>query len=196
MAARWDTHIEALVAEIRASLTTVAALLIFDSGLCEDARFVFGGQCVTSFVVRPSQHLRRGRSVLSTRRYVHPALRQNAPGLEVDVRDVQSPPLPHLDAATFLAFSKPARRTHARRDRPAALSDEFIGELEAATDLLIAMPLYNFGVPSAFKAWIDHVTRAQRTFRVGARGAEGMLDHLEALLGDRRAGRSVPGHAA
>ena len=27
------------------------------------------------------------------------------------------------------------------------------------------MPLYNFGVPSAFKAWIDHVARARSTFR-------------------------------
>lgn len=100
------------------------------------------------------------------------------PGSKVVVRDVQSPPLPHLDAATFVAFGKSAdARTPDEVDQ-LRLSDELIGELEAATDLLIGMPLYNFGVPSAFKAWIDHVTRAQRTFRVGARGAEGMLGHI------------------
>ena len=101
------------------------------------------------------------------------------PGAKVDVRDVQNPPLPHLDAATFVAFSKPADARTPEEVDQLRLSDELIGELEAATDLLIAMPLYNFGVPSAFKAWIDHVTRAQRTFRVGARGAEGMLNHLK-----------------
>ena len=59
-----------------------------------------------------------------------------------------------------------------------ALSDELIGELEAATDLLIAMPLYNFGVPSAFKAWIDHVARARRTFRYTPKGPEGLLRNI------------------
>ena len=101
------------------------------------------------------------------------------PGSKVVVRDVQTPPLPHLDAATFLAFSKAADARTPEEVGRLRLSDELIGELETATDLLIAMPLYNFGVPSAFKAWIDHVTRAQRTFRVGARGAEGMLGHIQ-----------------
>ena len=101
------------------------------------------------------------------------------PASKVVVRDVQSPPLPHLDAATFLAFSKPTDARTPEEVGRLRLSDELIGELETATDLLIAMPLYNFGVPSAFKAWIDHVTRAQRTFRVGARGAEGMLGHVQ-----------------
>ncbi len=100
------------------------------------------------------------------------------PGSKIVVRDVQSPPLPHLDAATFLAFGKPADALTPHDAGQLRLSDELIGELEGATDLLIAMPLYNFGVPSAFKAWIDHVTRAQRTFRVGARGAEGMLGNI------------------
>jgi FMN-dependent NADH-azoreductase len=100
------------------------------------------------------------------------------PGSNLVVRDVQSPPLPHLDAATFLAFGKPADQRTPDEVTQLRLSDELIGELEAATDLLIAMPLYNFGVPSAFKAWIDQVTRAQRTFRVGPRGAEGLLGNI------------------
>ena len=101
------------------------------------------------------------------------------PGSKVVVRDVQSPALPHLDAATFVAFGKPSAALTPDEIDQLRLSDELISELESATDLLIGMPLYNFGVPSAFKAWIDHVTRAQRTFRVGARGAVGMLGHLK-----------------
>jgi FMN-dependent NADH-azoreductase len=100
-------------------------------------------------------------------------------GAAVLVRDVQSPPLPHLDAATFLAFGKPADALTATDRELLRLSDELIGELESANDLLIGMPLYNFGVPSAFKAWIDHVTRAGKTFKVGPRGAEGQLRNIE-----------------
>jgi len=95
------------------------------------------------------------------------------------VRDVQNPALPHLDATTFAAFGKPADAlTGAERER-LCLSDALIAELAGANDLLIGMPLYNFGVPSAFKAWIDHVTRVGKTFKAGPRGAEGQLRNIE-----------------
>jgi FMN-dependent NADH-azoreductase len=93
-------------------------------------------------------------------------------------RDVQNPLLPHLDAATFYAFGKPADALGDTDRARLRLSDQLIGELEAATDLLIGLPLYNFGVPSAFKAWIDHVTRANRTFRATAKGPQGLLDNI------------------
>jgi len=96
----------------------------------------------------------------------------------VVVRDVQNPPLPHLDAATFAAFATPASALTADDRARLSLSDELIGELEATDDLLIGMPMYNFGVPSAFKAWIDHVTRVNRTFKAGAKGAEGQLRNI------------------
>jgi FMN-dependent NADH-azoreductase len=97
----------------------------------------------------------------------------------VAVRDVQDPPLPHLDAATFAAFGKPADALTAADRERLRLSDALIDELESANDLLIGMPLYNFGVPSAFKAWIDHVTRAGKTFKAGPRGVEGQLRNIE-----------------
>ncbi len=96
----------------------------------------------------------------------------------VVVRDVHHPLMPHLDAATFTAFGK-ATDSLTQADRALLeLSDTLIGELEAATDLMIAMPLYNFAVPSAFKAWIDHVARARRTFRYTAQGPEGLLGNI------------------
>jgi FMN-dependent NADH-azoreductase len=96
----------------------------------------------------------------------------------VVVRDVQSPPLPHLDAATFATFAKPIAALTADDRARLRLSDELIGELESADDLLIGMPMYNFGVPSAFKAWIDHVTRVNRTFKAGPQGSEGQLRNI------------------
>jgi FMN-dependent NADH-azoreductase len=101
------------------------------------------------------------------------------PDAALTVRDVQRPPLPHLDAATFRAFALQGDAlTPEDRDR-LRLSDRLIAELAAASDLLIALPLYNFSIPSAFKAWIDHVTRARATFRYTAHGAEGLLGNIE-----------------
>ncbi len=100
------------------------------------------------------------------------------PDATVVLRDVQQPAIPHLDAATFHAFGKPA---DALTDTDRALltrSDALISELRRATDLLIAMPLYNFSIPSAFKAWIDHIARTQQTFRYTAAGPEGLLGNI------------------
>ena len=44
------------------------------------------------------------------------------------------------------------------------LSDELIGELQAADVYVFGVPMYNFSVPSVFKAYIDQVVRAGVTF--------------------------------
>jgi FMN-dependent NADH-azoreductase len=74
--------------------------------------------------------------------------------------------MPHLDGATFAAMGTPTG---------AALSDELIAELEAADTIVLAVPMYNFSIPSTLKAWIDHVARRGRTFRYTEKGPEGLL---------------------
>ncbi|MGD9884470.1 MAG: FMN-dependent NADH-azoreductase [Reyranella sp.] len=74
--------------------------------------------------------------------------------------------MPHLDGATFAAMGAPTG---------AALSDELIAELEAADTIVLAVPMYNFSIPSTLKAWIDHVARRGRTFRYTEKGPEGLL---------------------
>lgn len=81
------------------------------------------------------------------------------PGGRVVVRDLAEAPPPHLCARTMAALLGAPGATD-------ATSDELIGELAAATDLLISTPLYNFGIPSTLKAWFDHVVRAGHTFEL------------------------------
>jgi FMN-dependent NADH-azoreductase len=45
-----------------------------------------------------------------------------------------------------------------------ALSDALIRELVTADIIVLADPMYNFGIPSTLNAWIDHVVRAGSTF--------------------------------
>ena len=99
-------------------------------------------------------------------------------GASVVVRDVQQPAVPHLDAATFQAFGTPPDAVTDTDRALLRLSDELIAELKDATDLLIALPLYNFAIPSAFKAWIDHIARARQTFRYTEKGPQGMLGNI------------------
>lgn len=84
--------------------------------------------------------------------------------------------LSHVDADYAHAVSK-------RRD-PASLAasqgallqaEQLIGELESADCVVIATPMHNLMVPSALKAWLDHVIQADRTFRITAQGKVGAL---------------------
>jgi len=63
-----------------------------------------------------------------------------------------------------------------------ALSDELIAELEAADTIIIGVPVYNFGIPAALKAWVDLIARARRTFRYTETGPEGLLKGKKAYL--------------
>lgn len=54
-------------------------------------------------------------------------------------------------------------------------SEELIQELESSDVVVIGTPMHNLTVPSALKAWIDHVVRARRTFNVTAEGKAGTL---------------------
>ena len=82
----------------------------------------------------------------------------------------------HLLTSTGLpAFSPPEFHTE-KHKKALALSNELVSELLEADEIIIGTPMYNFSVPAALKAWIDHVVRAGKTFRYTAAGSpEGLL---------------------
>lgn len=106
-------------------------------------------------------------------------------------RDLAADPLPHLDGERFAAFTTAAEQRSVAQQRIVAESDALIGELEQAHTLLLAVPMYNFGIPSTLKAWMDHVARAGRTFRYTAQGPEGLLKGKRAVLIFTRGGHYV-----
>ena len=84
---------------------------------------------------------------------------------EVQHRDLAGEhALPHLDGAS-LAKADPSEAARATR----AL-DEFL----AADVVVIGAPMYNFGIPSQLKAWIDRIAVAGKTFRYTESGPEGL----------------------
>ena len=55
-------------------------------------------------------------------------------------------------------------------------------ELAAADVVVIAAPMHNFGIPSALKAWIDHIVRPGRTFTYSDKGPRGLLEGKKVVL--------------
>jgi FMN-dependent NADH-azoreductase len=65
---------------------------------------------------------------------------------------------------------------------PLATSETLVGEVMAADHIVIATPIWNFGVPAALKAWVDQIARAGVTFQYTENGPKGLLDGKRATI--------------
>ena len=102
-------------------------------------------------------------------------LREQHADANFSVRDLALTPQPSLDEVALQAlFTPTAQRTPEQAAR-VALDDALIAEVQAADVLVIGAPMYNFGISSQLKNWIDAISRAQVTFRYTATGPEGLL---------------------
>ena len=111
-----------------------------------------------------------------TRRFVDRWQAKHPQG-EVVVRDLAETRLPHVDAAWLTAYFTPTERQSPAMKETLRLSDTLVAELLAADHLAIATPVYNYNVPAALKAWIDHIVRKGRTLGFDGQG----------LLSDKKA---------
>ena len=83
--------------------------------------------------------------------------------------------MPHLTSAELGAsMTRPEERSPEQLAL-ADLSDTLIAEVQHADTIVVGMPMYNFGAPSHFKAWVDHIARAGVTFQYTENGPEGLL---------------------
>lgn len=90
--------------------------------------------------------------------------------------------LPFIDEQWIAAnFTDPEQRSD-RQKAKLALSDSLVNDLQQASHIVIAAPIYNFSVPAVLKAWIDMVARARVTFRYTENGPEGLLKGKKAYL--------------
>ena len=128
----------------------------------------------TLLQINSSLHSGSGQSSLLARQFVDKWQQSNPEG-RVIVRDLATSPVPHLTTERFQAFLTSPEERSIQQSEFALESDELIRELEQADIVVIGVPMYNFGIPSTLKAWIDHVARAGKTFKYTASGSVGLL---------------------
>ncbi|WP_166266545.1 FMN-dependent NADH-azoreductase [Marinobacter caseinilyticus] len=102
-------------------------------------------------------------------------LKAQHPGVSVVYRDLAANPVPHLDADRFGAFSAATDERSGEQQRVVDYSDGLINEIVEADTIVLGVPMYNFGIPSALKAYFDHIARAGVSFRYTAQGPVGLL---------------------
>lgn len=104
------------------------------------------------------------------------------PDSVVTVRDLIKEPLPHLEAAQFASFHTPKEARTEEQNKAVASSEEAVRELFDNDIIVIGVPMYNFGVPSTLKAWVDHVARAGVTFGYSETGPKGLVTGKKVYL--------------
>ncbi len=104
------------------------------------------------------------------------------PGSTVSRIDLAQDALPHLDAEEFNSWTVPAEQRDEAQQALAARSDALIEQLLAHDTLVLAVPMYNLGIPSTLKAWIDRVVRAGKTFTYTSDGPQGLAGGMQAYL--------------
>jgi FMN-dependent NADH-azoreductase len=91
-------------------------------------------------------------------------------------REIGGGAISHVDENYATALGAPQQLpTDMYRQGSISYSEDLIQELESSDILVIGTPMHNFTVPSALKAWIDHIVRIRRTFNATAEGKIGTL---------------------
>lgn len=80
-------------------------------------------------------------------------------GGRVVTRDLAKTALPFVDFPWIGGAFAPPERHSPESAAAIAISDDLVAELKAADRIVIGTPMYNFSIPAALKAWVDHVVR-------------------------------------
>lgn len=119
------------------------------------------------------------------------------PGLAVTYTDLAAHPVQHLGGAQVGAWFG-----HLPTDEATladiAVGNGFIDTLLAAEIIVIGVPMYNFGIPSQLKSWVDRVLVAHKTFKYNEHGQPvGLVDASKKVyLASARGGLYTPGNPA
>lgn len=127
-----------------------------------------------------------------TEKFVEAWKRENPQGTVVE-RDLSTTNLPLItDEWTQAVYSHPSKWTPAHQEA-IAVSDLLIEEIVSADTVVIGVPMYNFGIPSNLKAWIDQIVRAGKTVAFEPEGPKGLLKPKKVVIITSRGGSYAPG---
>lgn len=133
---------------------------------------------MTKHILRIDASLRQSDSVT---RGLLDRITQQFTGATVTTRDL-SAGLPLINGEWIGANFTPAADRSDAQNEVLKQSDSLIDEVKAADTLVLGLPIYNFTVPTAFKAWIDLIARVGLTFQYTDTGPVGMLTGKRAII--------------
>ncbi|MEW9583829.1 FMN-dependent NADH-azoreductase [Paraburkholderia sp. DGU8] len=108
------------------------------------------------------------------------------PGLEIISLDLADTPIGHLTAAHLAAAQGAPIDDALKAD--VAMGQVALEDFLAADIVVIGAPMYNLGIPSQLKAWIDRISVAGKTFRYTEQGPLGLCGGKKLVIASSRGG--------
>ncbi len=99
-------------------------------------------------------------------------------GVQVDYLDLAQQPIPHLTAEILMGQDA----------EQAALGEKILQQYLDADVVVVGAAMYNFGLSSALKAWIDRISVAGKTFKYTENGPVGLAGNKKAYIASSRGG--------
>ncbi|MDN3551730.1 FMN-dependent NADH-azoreductase [Mucilaginibacter aquaedulcis] len=91
---------------------------------------------------------------------------ESNPDYTIQHREVGQEAIPHVSELWIAGAFKPAELRTEEEVNALKISDQLIAELKAADVIVLGTPMYNWSIPSALKAYLDQVIRANETIAI------------------------------
>jgi FMN-dependent NADH-azoreductase len=115
-------------------------------------------------------------------------LKRETSALEISYRDLAADPVPHQSLA-LLSAKAPSVGEHSSEVQHAlAATEAALDEFLSADVVVIGAPMYNFGISSQLKTWIDALAVAGRTYSYTEMGPEGLCGAKRLIIASSRGG--------
>ncbi|UOY05356.1 NAD(P)H-dependent oxidoreductase [Muricauda sp. SCSIO 64092] len=108
--------------------------------------------------------------------------------IEIDRLDLAVDTPPHISQDYAQAMYVPMDEHTTETKKVLALSNKLVDRLFEADLMVLGLPMYNFGIPSVFKSYIDHISRSGRTFVADDTGFHGQVTNLKVVVLNSRGG--------
>lgn len=138
-------------------------------------------------VVQSSLNNQSGNSTKLANQYIE-ALQNQTP-IKVTARNLAEEDLPHLSALEMQAWMTAEAQRTDNQTKLAAISQSIVDDVLLADEIVLAVPMYNFGIPSVLKAWFDRLARAGITFQYTENGPKGLLSNKQVTVLAARGGK-------
>ncbi|PHM47258.1 FMN-dependent NADH-azoreductase [Xenorhabdus miraniensis] len=112
----------------------------------------------------------------------------NKPENKVTIRDLAKHPIPVLDNELVGALCTNNIDLTDRQKEALNLSNSLISELKNHDVIVIAVPMYNFNIPTQLKNYFDLIIRSGVTFRYTESGSKGLIEGKKAIVLTARGG--------
>lgn len=109
------------------------------------------------------------------------------PAIEITYHDLVAEPIAHLSGRYLAGQSDDVQHDQALQE-DLALGGKVLQAFLEADIVVIGVALYNFGIASQLKSWVDRICVAGKTFRYTEAGPEGLAGDKRVILAIARGG--------